>query len=126
MGSGVEIMTWYTSVLQRDGLLPATIWGLVRWIAFFFVSAQLFKLASLSFAVPVFCLIVFDFCLWIWRLTRPVPAPTRLQPSLAQSSEQKHSPPFAISTGSSNEQIMGHSQTFAGLKRAGFPATSDA
>ncbi|KAK7942869.1 uncharacterized protein PG986_011982 [Apiospora aurea] len=115
MGSGVEIMTWYTSVLQTDALLPATIWGLVRWIAFFF----------LSFAVPVFCLIVFDFCLWIWRLTRPVPAPTQLQPSLAQPSEQKQSPPFAISTGSSNEQFVGHGQTFAGLKRAGFPAASD-
>ncbi|KAK8116126.1 hypothetical protein PG984_012628 [Apiospora sp. TS-2023a] len=114
MGSGVEIMTWYTSVLQID-----TVWGLVRWVAFFF------KLASLSFAVPVFCLIVFDFCLWLWRMTRPVPAPTPLQPSLAQASGQKQSAPFALSTGSSNAQYTGHSQPFAGMKRAGFPATSD-
>ncbi|KAK8069668.1 hypothetical protein PG994_006284 [Apiospora phragmitis] len=119
MGSGVEIMTWYTSVLQTDALLPATIWGLVRWIAFFF------KLASLSFAVPVFCLIVFDFFLWVWRLTRPVPAPTQLQPSLAQPSEQEQGPSFATSTGSSNPQHTGHSQPFAGMKRAGFPATPD-
>ncbi|KAK7976032.1 hypothetical protein PG990_007861 [Apiospora arundinis] len=119
MGSGVEIMTWYTSVLQTDGLLPATIWGLVRWTAFFF------KLASLSFAVPVFCLIVFDFCLWIWRLTRPVHSPTQLQPSSAQPGEQKQSPPFATSTGSSNAQFTGHSQPFVGMKRAGFPAAPD-
>ncbi|KAK8097909.1 uncharacterized protein PG998_013395 [Apiospora kogelbergensis] len=119
MGSGVEIMTWYTSVLPTDGLLPATIWGLVRWVAFFF------KLASLSFAVPVICLIIFDFCLWLCRLARPVHTPTQLQPSSAQASDQKQSPPFAISTGSSNAQLTGRSQPFAGTRRAGFPTTSD-
>ncbi|KAI8635695.1 hypothetical protein F5Y19DRAFT_469585 [Xylariaceae sp. FL1651] len=44
---------------------PSSIWSIIRWIAFFF------KLISLAFAVPIIGLIVFDFCLWLWRLYRP-------------------------------------------------------
>ncbi|KAI1455052.1 hypothetical protein F4805DRAFT_293162 [Annulohypoxylon moriforme] len=59
-------MAWYPhtlpTVLFSDG-----IWNMISWIAFFF------KLASLAFAVPVMSLILFDFCLWLWRLNRPQP-----------------------------------------------------
>ncbi|KAK5626195.1 hypothetical protein RRF57_001910 [Xylaria bambusicola] len=45
--------------------IPRNLWNIVRWIAFFF------KLVSLAFVVPIIGLIVFDFCLWLWRLYRP-------------------------------------------------------
>ncbi|KAI0450787.1 hypothetical protein F5B21DRAFT_517230 [Xylaria acuta] len=45
--------------------LPAGLWNIVRWVAFFF------KLVSLAFVVPIIGLIIFDFCLWLWRLYRP-------------------------------------------------------
>ncbi|KAI0112479.1 hypothetical protein GGR51DRAFT_42675 [Nemania sp. FL0031] len=47
------------------GAIPSSLWTVVRWITFFF------KLASLAFAVPIVGLIVFDFCVWVWRLFRP-------------------------------------------------------
>ncbi|OTB09557.1 hypothetical protein M426DRAFT_6824 [Hypoxylon sp. CI-4A] len=59
-------MTWLPHTLQT-GLFPEHIWTIITWIAFFF------KLASLAFAVPILGLIVFDFCLWIWRLNQPQP-----------------------------------------------------
>ncbi|KAI2468339.1 hypothetical protein F4781DRAFT_272286 [Annulohypoxylon bovei var. microspora] len=59
-------MAWYPHTLQT-GLFPDGIWNVISWIAFFF------KLASLAFVVPVMSLIVFDFCLWLWRLNRPQP-----------------------------------------------------
>ncbi|KAI1758350.1 hypothetical protein F4782DRAFT_525045 [Xylaria castorea] len=45
--------------------LPSSLWNIVRWVTFFF------KLVSLAFVVPIIGLIVFDFCLWLWRLYRP-------------------------------------------------------
>ncbi|KAL7622259.1 hypothetical protein AAE478_007763 [Parahypoxylon ruwenzoriense] len=54
----------------RPGVVPAEVWNIISWIAFFF------KLASLAFFVPFLGLIVFDFCLWVWRLNRPVPRDT--------------------------------------------------
>ncbi|KAI1768554.1 hypothetical protein GGR53DRAFT_462229 [Hypoxylon sp. FL1150] len=59
-------MTWFAHSSQSN-LMPAEIWTIIPWIAFFF------KLASLAFAVPILSLIVFDFCLWIWRQNRPQP-----------------------------------------------------
>ncbi|KAJ8124700.1 hypothetical protein O1611_g8940 [Lasiodiplodia mahajangana] len=47
------------------GAIPSALWTVVRWVTFFF------KLASLAFAVPIIGLIVFDFCVWLWRLFRP-------------------------------------------------------
>ncbi|GAW21949.1 hypothetical protein ANO14919_114760 [Xylariales sp. No.14919] len=41
------------------------LWNVVHWITFFF------KLVSLAFVLPIIGLIVFDFCLWLWRLYRP-------------------------------------------------------
>ncbi|KAI1192952.1 hypothetical protein F5X97DRAFT_329064 [Nemania serpens] len=49
--------------------VPSTLWSVVRWITFFC------KLISLAFVVPIIGLIVFDFCLWLWRLYRPPPLP---------------------------------------------------
>ncbi|KAI1159858.1 hypothetical protein F5B18DRAFT_655180 [Nemania serpens] len=49
--------------------VPSALWNVVRWITFFC------KLASLAFAVPIIGLIVFDFCLWLWRLYRPPSLP---------------------------------------------------
>ncbi|KAI1431437.1 hypothetical protein GGR50DRAFT_79197 [Xylaria sp. CBS 124048] len=43
----------------------SSLWNIVRWITFFF------KLVSLAFVVPVAGLIIFDFCLWLWRVYRP-------------------------------------------------------
>ncbi|KAI8957165.1 hypothetical protein F5Y11DRAFT_361075 [Daldinia sp. FL1419] len=62
-------MTRFAHTLQT-GLLPDQVWTVISWIAFFF------KLASLSFAVPILGLVVFDFCLWIWRLNKPQPQNT--------------------------------------------------
>ncbi|KAI3335602.1 hypothetical protein F4824DRAFT_150656 [Ustulina deusta] len=45
--------------------IPRGLWNIVRWITFFF------KLVSLAFVVPIIGLIIFDFCLWLWRLYRP-------------------------------------------------------
>ncbi|KAI1387446.1 uncharacterized protein F4822DRAFT_282744 [Hypoxylon trugodes] len=59
-------MTWFTHTLEA-GLFPDEVWVIISWIAFFF------KLASLAFAVPLIGLIIFDFCLWVWRLNRPQP-----------------------------------------------------
>ncbi|KAI1177966.1 hypothetical protein F4777DRAFT_576517 [Nemania sp. FL0916] len=47
------------------GAVPSTLWSIVRWIAF------IFKLASLASVIPIIGLIVFDFCIWLWRLYRP-------------------------------------------------------
>ncbi|KAI1124238.1 hypothetical protein F5Y10DRAFT_33431 [Nemania abortiva] len=47
------------------GAIPSGLWTVVRWVTFFF------KLVSLAFAVPILGLIVFDFCVWVWRLFRP-------------------------------------------------------
>ncbi|KAI1078051.1 hypothetical protein F5B20DRAFT_238900 [Whalleya microplaca] len=59
-------ITWLTHTF-RSGLFPAEIWSVISWIAF------AFKLISLAFAVPILGLIIFDFCLWVWRLNRPHP-----------------------------------------------------
>ncbi|KAI8950270.1 hypothetical protein F4801DRAFT_353738 [Xylaria longipes] len=54
-----RIVAWLS-----EGFL-SSLWNIVRWVAFFF------KLVSLAFIVPIVGLIVFDFCLWLWRLYRP-------------------------------------------------------
>ncbi|KAI1095626.1 hypothetical protein F5B19DRAFT_310980 [Rostrohypoxylon terebratum] len=59
-------MTWYPHAFQGV-LFSDGIWTTISWIAFFF------KLASLAFAVPIMSLILFDFCLWLWRLNQPQP-----------------------------------------------------
>ncbi|KAI1211309.1 uncharacterized protein F4807DRAFT_32982 [Annulohypoxylon truncatum] len=59
-------MAWYPHIPQT-ALFSDGIWNTISWIAFFF------KLASLAFAVPVMSLILFDFCLWLWRLNQPQP-----------------------------------------------------
>ncbi|KAI1106601.1 hypothetical protein F4804DRAFT_330212 [Jackrogersella minutella] len=58
-------MAWFPHTFQTISSLPDTIWNIISWIAFFF------KLASLAFIVPLMSLIIFDFCLWVWRLNRP-------------------------------------------------------
>ncbi|KAI0973225.1 hypothetical protein F4678DRAFT_21156 [Xylaria arbuscula] len=54
-----HVFTWL------DEAVPRALWNIVRWITFFF------KLVSLAFVVPIVGLIIFDFCLWLWRLYRP-------------------------------------------------------
>ncbi|KAI1402717.1 hypothetical protein F4819DRAFT_485361 [Hypoxylon fuscum] len=75
-------MAWIAHTFQT-GLLPAEVWTIITWIAFFF------KLASIAFAVPVLGLVVFDFCLWIWRMNQPHPQdhvlrPNRLSPKATE------------------------------------------
>ncbi|KAI6088655.1 hypothetical protein F4821DRAFT_86539 [Hypoxylon rubiginosum] len=62
-------MTWFAHSFQTSPM-PAEFWNIVAWVSFFF------KLVSLAFAVPLLSLILFDFCLWIWRLNRPLPRDT--------------------------------------------------
>ncbi|KAI2633501.1 hypothetical protein GGS21DRAFT_138762 [Xylaria nigripes] len=45
--------------------IPSSLWNAVEWITFFF------KLISLAFVVPIVGLILFDFCVWLWRVYRP-------------------------------------------------------
>ncbi|KAH9907471.1 hypothetical protein F4778DRAFT_542075 [Xylariomycetidae sp. FL2044] len=68
-----ESFTWLGQAYQSN-LLSAEISTVVRWIAFFF------KVASLAFALPILSLIVFDFCLWIWRLLNRPPPPSSSSP----------------------------------------------
>ncbi|KAI5866234.1 hypothetical protein GGS23DRAFT_376302 [Durotheca rogersii] len=67
--------TWLVQAL-RPGSVPAEVWSVINWIAF------CFKLASLAFFIPFASLILFDFCLWIWRLNQPrprdAPRPSRI------------------------------------------------
>ncbi|KAI1416568.1 hypothetical protein F5Y13DRAFT_186186 [Hypoxylon sp. FL1857] len=58
-------MAWFAHTFHTA--FPEEVWSIITWIAFFF------KLASLAFAVPILSLIVFDFCLWLWRLNKPQP-----------------------------------------------------
>ncbi|KAI0429614.1 hypothetical protein F5Y09DRAFT_256019 [Xylaria sp. FL1042] len=71
--------------------IPRSLWNIVRWITFFF------KLVSLAFVVPVVGLIIFDFCLWLWRLYRPRPADSprsgRLPKDYVQQQQQQQPPP---------------------------------
>ncbi|KAI1370030.1 hypothetical protein F5Y08DRAFT_8293 [Xylaria arbuscula] len=55
--------------------IPQALWNVVRWITF------CFKLISLAFVVPIVGLIIFDFCLWLWRLYRPSRHPDSPRPS---------------------------------------------
>ncbi|KAI0505508.1 hypothetical protein F5B22DRAFT_522385 [Xylaria bambusicola] len=73
------------------------LWNIVRWIAFFF------KLVSLAFVVPIIGLIIFDFCLWLWRLYRPSrPADSpHPSPRLPKDYVQQQPPPTPIKARSS-------------------------
>ncbi|KAI1827295.1 hypothetical protein F4861DRAFT_402867 [Xylaria intraflava] len=52
-------------IVARLDAVPSSLWSVVRWVTFFF------KLVSLAFAVPIVGLILFDFCVWLWRVYRP-------------------------------------------------------
>ncbi|KAI1424010.1 hypothetical protein F5Y12DRAFT_488562 [Xylaria sp. FL1777] len=54
-----QVLSWLGETI------PWGLWNIVRWITFFF------KIISLAFVVPIIGLIIFDFCLWLWRLYRP-------------------------------------------------------
>ncbi|KAI1337050.1 hypothetical protein F5Y15DRAFT_168430 [Xylariaceae sp. FL0016] len=85
-----QTMAWIIHALHAGGVVPDGLWSLVRWIAF------LCKLASLAFAIPIIGLIVFDFCLWIWRLNRPQPRDLP-QPSRASSQHRNKIPSSRLS-----------------------------
>ncbi|KAI1310776.1 hypothetical protein F5Y03DRAFT_28418 [Xylaria venustula] len=86
-----HVFTWL------DEAVPRALWNIVRWITFFF------KLVSLAFVVPIVGLIIFDFCLWLWRLYRPsIPAESprsgRLPKDYVQQQQLPPSPTRASST----------------------------
>ncbi|KAI1185351.1 hypothetical protein F5B17DRAFT_35280 [Nemania serpens] len=56
-------------VVSIGAAVPSILWSVVRCITF------LCKLASLAFILPIIGLIIFDFCLWLWRLYRPPSLP---------------------------------------------------
>ncbi|KAI0477726.1 hypothetical protein GGR56DRAFT_423133 [Xylariaceae sp. FL0804] len=60
----LHAVPWLVENIRESAVL-SYVWAVVRWIAFFF------KLASLAFVIPIGGLIVFDFCLGIYRLYRP-------------------------------------------------------
>lgn len=79
-------MDWLSHTFQT-GLFLDNVWTAITWIAFFF------KLASFAFVGPLFGLIIFDFCLWIWRLIQLQPT-DEAQPNhiTIETKEQRTNP----------------------------------
>ncbi|KAI1741797.1 hypothetical protein F4680DRAFT_446803 [Xylaria scruposa] len=98
--------------------LPSSLWNIVRWVTFFF------KLVSLAFVVPIIGLIIFDFCLWLWRLYRPsLPADSPRSSRVPRDYVQQPSP---SSTGASTTVIGLETKSQATKKRAAYgTATGD-
>ncbi|KAI0839805.1 hypothetical protein F5Y06DRAFT_15404 [Hypoxylon sp. FL0890] len=86
-------MAWFAHTFHTA--FPEQVWTIITWIAFFF------KLASLAFAVPLLSLIIFDFCLWLWRLNRPQPKDTS-RPNRISRKATEHKTNIAASLNSSS------------------------
>ncbi|KAI1847668.1 hypothetical protein JX265_000906 [Neoarthrinium moseri] len=106
-------MAWYMSVIP----IPPEVWSLVSWTAFFF------KLVSLAFALPIFGLIVFDLCLWVWRLNRPPPRDVPQQHGTAKSKSRESAslaPAPPDGRPSNSTSVSTKASTAAGGKRSGY------
>ncbi|KAF3019669.1 hypothetical protein E8E14_003047 [Neopestalotiopsis sp. 37M] len=108
-------MAWYSSALP----VPPEISSLIGWLVFSF------KMMSLFFAGPLIALILFDICLWIWRLIRGA-LPQGTSPSASASKPAKlsrqHSPQTEntmknANTTSTDTKLLG------GDPRKGYAAT---
>ncbi|ORY61208.1 uncharacterized protein BCR38DRAFT_486969 [Pseudomassariella vexata] len=114
MHKGLD-MTWYTNEFQT-GVVPSEVWCLVSWVAF------VFKLASLAFAFPIIGLILFDFCLWIWRLNLPPPRDTPRSSVAARTPTADHGMHHAAEPGFINTTAMTVGGGATGEKRTGYSA----
>ncbi|KAI0407210.1 hypothetical protein F4802DRAFT_44004 [Xylaria palmicola] len=97
--------------------IPSTLWNVVRWVTFFF------KLVSLAFAVPIAGIIVFDLCVWFWRLYRPSQPPDsprsdRLRKDYAQR-------PSPASSGTSTIAVEFEPKPQAAQRRVAYGTVSD-
>ncbi|KAI0602133.1 hypothetical protein F4775DRAFT_302116 [Biscogniauxia sp. FL1348] len=108
-----ETMAWFAQGLHSH-VVPATVWTIISWIAFFF------KLVSLSFAIPIIGLILFDFCLWLWRLNRP---PPRDSPQNSSKAPRTSAQPPSTSLGSVSSSVSSSSSSSA-MKSTGNLASS--
>ncbi|KAI1499504.1 hypothetical protein F5X99DRAFT_282493 [Biscogniauxia marginata] len=106
-------MTWFVQAFHSN-VLPTTVWTIIGWIAFFF------KLASLSFAIPIISLIVFDFFLWLWRLNRPPPRDSSQRSKALKTSAQPPSTSFTSSSATKPNADLASSQ-----RRVGYSAQAD-
>ncbi|KAI1632793.1 hypothetical protein F4809DRAFT_645068 [Biscogniauxia mediterranea] len=115
-----ETMAWFAQGL-RSNVVPATVWAIIGWIAFFF------KLVSLSFAIPIISLIVFDFFLWLWRLNRPPPRDAPQDNSrIPKTSTQPSSTSFGSGSGSSSSSAMKSTGDLASSqRRVGYSTQAD-
>jgi hypothetical protein len=98
------------SIVWLGETIPSVLWSIVGWIAFFF------KLASLAFIVPTVGLIVFDFCLWLWRLYRPSRPAESARSSRIPRDYVRH--PSAGSTKASSTAIKSEADSQATERRA--------
>ncbi|KAJ2978993.1 hypothetical protein NUW58_g7320 [Xylaria curta] len=96
--------------------IPLGLWNFVRWVTF------VFKLISLAFIVPIIGLIIFDFCLWLWRLYRPsLPADSRSHRLHRDYGQQ----PYPASNKASTAAIESEAQPQAAERRAAYRAVTD-
>ncbi|KAI0816136.1 hypothetical protein GGR55DRAFT_220351 [Xylaria sp. FL0064] len=107
-----HVLGWF------DVVIPQTLWNIVRWITFFF------KLVSLAFVVPIVGLIIFDFCLGLWRLYRPRPTDSARSGRLPKDYVQQQPPPPSPSKAHSTV-IDQETESQAAQRRAAFGAITD-
>ncbi|KAI1272390.1 hypothetical protein F5Y07DRAFT_303344 [Xylaria sp. FL0933] len=100
-----------------DEVIPQTLWNIVRWITFFF------KLVSLAFVVPIVGLIIFDFCLGLWRLYRPRPMDSARSGRLPKDYVQQPPPPSPSKT--HGTVIDQETESQAAQRRAAFGTITD-
>ncbi|KAI0864532.1 hypothetical protein F4860DRAFT_411611 [Xylaria cubensis] len=105
-----RVVAWLT-----EGL-PSTLWNIVRWVTFFF------KLVSLAFVVPIIGLIIFDFCLWLWRLFRPSLAADSPRSSRVPRDYVQH--PSPSSTSASTTVIEPETKSQVTERRAAYGTTT--
>ncbi|KAI5922798.1 hypothetical protein F4810DRAFT_711110 [Camillea tinctor] len=113
-----QTMAWFAQGLHSS-VVPATVWTIISWIAFFF------KLVSLSFAIPIISLIVFDFFLWLWRLNRPPPRDSpRIGSKGPRTFAQPPSPNYGASSGASSA-TRSTGNLNSSQRRMGYSAQTD-
>ncbi|KAI1141566.1 hypothetical protein F5Y05DRAFT_266330 [Hypoxylon sp. FL0543] len=110
-------MAWFAHTFHTA--FPEEIWTIITWIAFFF------KLASLAFAVPLLSLILFDFCLWLWRLNRPQPRDASRSSSISRRPTEHKSKMAASLDGSSSTTAFATNPTASQRRTAHSGQTDD-
>ncbi|KAI0174204.1 hypothetical protein BJ166DRAFT_141086 [Pestalotiopsis sp. NC0098] len=107
-------MAWYSSALP----VPPEISSLIGWLAFFF------KVMSLLFAGPLIALILFDICLWVWRLLVRASPRSPLPSASKHSKPSKQQPQPVGNTGDSAKSTSVDAKPVGGDLRNGYAATA--